>query len=110
MDAVRSKSGAKLRSTAPTLNPRFFCGRLLHRHSEKARQFLDCRASSYVVTVLTPATTWMEGFTNHLVGHTISRNSQIGNPAKHDELNYKFSRICPPQSSPKTTWPAWSRI
>ena len=26
-----------------------------------------------VVTVLTPATTWMEGFTNHLVVRTISR-------------------------------------
>ena len=44
--------------------------------SEKAKRrdsFWAVAPNLNVVTVLTPATTWMEGFTNHLVVLTISR-------------------------------------
>jgi hypothetical protein len=32
-----------------------------------------------VVTVLTPATTWTEGFTNRLIGPTIAKSFFVGN-------------------------------
>jgi hypothetical protein len=40
--------------------------------SEKARQFWTATPFLIVVTVLTPATTWTEGFTNRLIGSDYS--------------------------------------